>query len=70
MKYIDYQDQTFRIPDWVNYVAADDDGEVWGYAHLPAFQRTKYDSGDGQSERIGELDRGEKPQPLYPVQGV
>ena len=35
MKNIVYMGQEYEVEDWVNYVAMDEDGEIWGYESEP-----------------------------------
>ncbi len=38
MKTVIYSGQVFdKIPDWANYIAADQDGEVWAFEDEPAY---------------------------------
>ena len=43
-----------KFPEWVNYVATDDDGEIWGYEHEPTRKAHLWTSSSGRAERIEE----------------
>lgn len=35
MKTITYRGKEYEVEDWVNFVAMDDNGEIFGYEHRP-----------------------------------
>lgn len=54
MKTVTYFDKEFQVPDWVEYLAMDDDGEVWGYDMKPRRASDCYVLSNGSKcKRIG-----------------
>lgn len=48
MKTVTYFDKEFQVPDWVEYLAMDDDGQVWGYTGFPVRDGKSFCPADGQ----------------------
>lgn len=49
MKQINYRGMTLEVEDWVNYVATDEDGEIWGYENDPIRDVEDWFSVDGNA---------------------
>lgn len=35
MKTVKYQGKEFEVSDWVNFIATDEDGSIWGFENKP-----------------------------------
>lgn len=60
-KDVDFFGHTLTVPDWVDYLAADSDGKVWGYeawAPVLSTNGTKWapDWDDDQYGEMAEVD--------------
>lgn len=53
MKVINYRGITAEVEDWVNFIATDEDGEIWGFENKPSVNMY----GSMWLERTGRFDR-------------
>lgn len=48
-----------RVSDWVNWIAVDDSGQIWGYEFKPLWSDSElfwFDYGGGRMELITDAD--------------
>lgn len=51
MKNITYRGKEFEVEDWVNFVATDESGDIYGYEHEPkqdGYEYTWFDETGGE----------------------
>ena len=52
-------DMQYAVPAWVNWIAQDSDGNVWGYSVEPLRNDTGwYENEVGKSVRLGHAEPG------------
>ena len=58
-KTVEYFGLTLYVPRWANYLACDEDGELWAYQDIPNYSEgliSYFESYDGNIEKIADVD--------------
>ena len=58
MKTVKYRGNEYNIPEWVSYIATDENGGVWGFEDKPYSSRGYWLNREqcGKCKRIGSLN--------------
>lgn len=58
-KTVEYFGLTLDVPYWANYLATDNDGELWAYQEIPNYSEgliCYFESYEGNNEKIADVD--------------
>lgn len=59
---------TLVVPDWANYVAQDEDREIYAFENFPSYKDGIWNGRDGRMQCLGEIRTLDKPE--YSLQEV
>lgn len=57
MKTIEFENKSYEVEDWVNWVAKDSDGEIWVFEAMPVLDEDyDWDTGGKKSDFLAVSD--------------